>query len=105
MIIFDNINYKVYDDLKKEIKKGTKIAISAAYFSIYAYQKLKEELEKIDEFKFIYTSPTFTKENSSKDKREFYIPRISREKSLHGTEFEQKNVLIGLEEKPSLNLT
>ena len=63
MIIFDNINYKVYDDLKKEIKKGTKIAISAAYFSIYAYQKLKEELEKIDEFKFIYTSPTFTKEN------------------------------------------
>ncbi len=88
MIIFDNINYKVYDDLKKEIKKGTKIAISAAYFSIYAYQKLKEELEKIDEFKFIYTSPTFTKENSSKDKREFYIPRISREKSLHGTEFE-----------------
>ena len=61
---------------------------SAAYFSIYAYQKLKEELEKIDEFKFIYTSPTFTKENSSKDKREFYIPRISREKSLHGTEFE-----------------
>ena len=33
MIIFDNINYKVYDDLKKEIKKGTKIAISAAYFS------------------------------------------------------------------------
>ena len=34
MIIFDNINYKVYDDLKKEIKKGTKIAISAAYFSI-----------------------------------------------------------------------
>ncbi|MFZ8015037.1 hypothetical protein ACO1GV_04190 [Fusobacterium watanabei] len=64
MVIFDNINNKVYDNLKNEIKKGSKISISAAYFSIYAYQKLKEELEKIDEFKFIYTSPTFIKENS-----------------------------------------
>lgn len=80
MIIFDNINYKVYDDLKKEIKKGTKIAISAAYFSIYAYQKLKEELEKIDEFKFIYTSPTFTKKILQKIKENFIFLEYQEKK-------------------------
>ncbi|WP_406805213.1 helicase-related protein [Clostridium perfringens] len=39
---------------------------------------------------FIFTSPTFIKENVSKEQKEFYIPRLSREKSLYGTEFEVK---------------
>ena len=45
-------------------------------------------MEKIDEVKFIFTSPTFIKEKIPKEKREFYIPRLNREKSLYGTEFE-----------------
>lgn len=57
---------------------------------MYAYKELKKQLETIDEFEFIFTSPTFVKEKAEKQKREFYIPRISRETSLYGTEFEIK---------------
>ena len=32
---FDNINDKVIDDLKVSIKKGTKLSIASACFSIY----------------------------------------------------------------------
>ncbi|HHQ4143013.1 TPA: helicase-related protein [Clostridium perfringens] len=51
---------------------------------------MKSELSKVDEVNFIFTSPTFIKENVSKEQKEFYIPRLSREKSLYGTEFEVK---------------
>lgn len=47
-------------------------------------------MSKIDELRFIFTSPTFTTEKVPKEKREFYIPRLNREKSLYGTEFEIK---------------
>ena len=60
----------------------------AGGFSIYAYQELKKQLEGIDELRFIFTSPTFITEKTPKAQREFYIPRISRERSLYGTEFE-----------------
>ena len=68
MKLIDNVTSLFGDDLKANLTRTTKLKIMASYFSIYAYQKLKEELEKIDEFKFIYTSPTFTKESSQKDK-------------------------------------
>ena len=57
---------------------------------MYAYSVLKKELESVDEFRFIFTSPTFVTEKAEKQKREFYIPRLSREQSLYGTEFEIK---------------
>ena len=90
MKILDNINNTVRDDLRAEIKRGSKVYIAAACFSMYAYQELKKQLESVDEFRFIFTSPTFVKEKSEKQKREFYIPRLSRETSLYGTEFEIK---------------
>lgn len=88
--IFDNVKEIVYDDISLTISKGSKISIAAAYFSIYAYKELKKQLESIDEFRFIFTSPTFVKEKDEKQKREFYIPRLDRENSLYGTEFEIK---------------
>lgn len=88
--VFDNITELVRDDMKKSIKNGSKVSIAAACFSMYAYQQLKDELDKIDEFRFIFTSPTFIKERAEKQKREFYIPRLNRESSLYGTEFEIK---------------
>lgn len=90
MELIDNINKTLKDDLKIEIKKGSKLSIAAACFSIYAFQELKKELESIDELRFIFTSPTFITEKAKKEKREFYIPRLNREKSLYGTEFEVK---------------
>lgn len=90
MEIIDNISKTLKDDLKVEIKDGSKLSVAAACFSIYAFQELKDELKKIDEMRFIFTSPTFTTEKAKKEKREFYIPRLNRERSLYGTEFEVK---------------
>lgn len=90
MQIIDNINKTVKENLQKSICKGSKMSIAAACFSIYAYQELKKQLEGISELQFIFTSPTFVTEKTPKAQREFYIPRISRERSLYGTEFEVK---------------
>ena len=90
MELLDNVNKTLKDDLGKAIKGGSKIAIAAAFFSIYAYQELKAELEDIDELRFIFTSPTFVTEKVAKESREFYIPRLQREKGIYGTEFEIK---------------
>ena len=90
MKLIDNISQTLKDDLKVEIKKGSKVSIAAACFSIYAYRELKKQLEGIDEMRFIFTSPTFITEKAEKQKREFYIPRLNREASLYGTEFEIK---------------
>lgn len=51
--VFDNINDIVRDDMISTINKGSKISIAAACFSIYAYKELKEQLEEIDECRFI----------------------------------------------------
>ena len=90
MKIFDNVMEIVRDDMESTIKRGSKVSIAAACFSMYAYSVLKKELESVDEFRFIFTSPTFVTEKAEKQKREFYIPRLSREQSLYGTEFEIK---------------
>ncbi len=90
MELFDNVNKKLKDDLSKTIQEGSRISIAAACFSIYAFQELKKELKNIDELRFIFTSPSFTTENAPQEKREFYIPRLNRERSLYGTEFEVK---------------
>ncbi len=88
MELLDNVNRTMGDDLKETIQKESRIRIASATFSIYAFQELKKQLEGVEEFNFIFTSPTFVKEKAPKEKREFYIPQISREKSIYGTEFE-----------------
>lgn len=88
--IFDNVTETVRDDFEKTIRKGSKLSIAAVCFSIYAYEELKAHLHNIDSMRFIFTSPTFTTEKAAKSKREFYISRLSRERSLYGTEFEIK---------------
>ena len=86
----DNVNKTLSQSIKEEIKPGCKVSIAAACFSIYAYQELQDQLKNIDELRFIFTSPTFVTDKSKKEKREFYIPRLNRERSLYGTEFEVK---------------
>ena len=90
MEIIDNKSKRLRDDLSIEIKRGSKLSIASACFSIYAYEELKCELKNIDELRFIFTSPTFVAEKAKKEHREFYIPRLNRERSLYGTEFEVK---------------
>ena len=90
MDLINNTTKTLKDDLSVEIKQGSKISIAAACFSIYAFQELKTQLSQIDELRFIFTSPTFVTEKAKKERREFYIPRLTRERNLYGTEFEVK---------------
>lgn len=90
MKLFDNVNELVRDDMFNTIKQGSKVSIAASCFSIYAYKELKKQLESIESLRFIFTSPTFITEKESKEKKEFYIPKQTREKNLYGTEFEIK---------------
>lgn len=85
---FDNKTRIVKDDLVRTIQAGDRVSIAASVFSMYAYQELKNQLANIDELRFIFTSQAFTKQRPSREKREFYIPRLSREQGLFGTEFE-----------------
>jgi hypothetical protein len=49
-------------------------------------------LEKIEELNFIFTSPTFVANEVTdkirKERKEFHIPKVDRERSLYGSEFE-----------------
>ena len=90
MEIIDNKRKTLKEDLVNEIREGSIISIAAASFSIYAYDQLKEELENIDEFKFIFTSPTFIADNTKKESAEYDIFRREKEQELFGTEFEIK---------------
>ena len=90
MELIDNINRTLKEDFIKEIGKGSKLSIAASCFSIYAFEELKSQLKNIQELRFIFTSPTFVTEKANKQKREFYIPRLNRERSLYGSEFEIK---------------
>lgn len=90
MKVFNNVTDIVCDDMEETMTRGSKVSVAAACFSMYAYKELRKQLEGLEEFRFIFTSPTFVTDKVSKEKREFYIPRIGREQSLYGTEFEIK---------------
>lgn len=85
---FDNRTRILKDDLVAVLKEGGSVSIASSVFSMYAYRELREQLESIDEFRFIFTSPAFLKERHAKEQREFYIPRLDRERSVGGTDLE-----------------
>ena len=92
MELIDNITRLLGDDLKATLKPKSRLKIAASCFSMYAFEALKAELEKIDELSFIFTSPTFTASEVTdkirKERKEFHIPKLDRERSLYGSEFE-----------------
>ena len=90
MELINNVGKTLRDDLMQQMQSGSRLSIAASCFSIYAFQELKEALKDIKELRFIFTSPTFTTEKTSKQQREFYIPRLDRERTLYGSEFEVK---------------
>lgn len=88
MELIDNIHKILAEDLRTTLTTSSRMSIAASCFSIYAYQELRKELECIEELRFIFTSPTFITDKANKEQREFYIPRLNRERSLTGSEFE-----------------
>lgn len=83
--ILDNKFNFVYQELQQNIKKGSKLSIISALFSMYAYDKLKKDLNKIDNMRFIYTKPSFLKDNT-KESRQYYIDN----NSIFGNDYEIK---------------
>ena len=92
MKIIDNINTLLGDDLKASLHSRSRLKIAASCFSIYAYEALKSELAKVESLEFIFTAPTFVPNEVTdklrKERREFFIPKANRERSLYGSEFE-----------------
>lgn len=92
MELIDNINRLLGDDLKQTLRPGSRLKIAASCFSMYAFEALKAELEVIDELEFIFISPTFVANEVTdkirKERKEFHIPKLDRERSLYGSEFE-----------------
>lgn len=89
--ILDNKkNGKVYEELMANLKKGSKLAVISAYFTIYAYAELKRELSKIDKMQLIFTEPTFVKKDRELI-REYYIEHTyAKKRNIAGNEFEIK---------------
>lgn len=57
----NHANGKVGDYLKSEITPDSEISIVSAYFTIYAYEALKDNLDKIKSLKFLFGKPTFVR--------------------------------------------
>jgi hypothetical protein len=94
----NNKTEKVGDELKSDLRNGSKVRVAAALFSIYGYESLKSEFESIDELRFIFTDPTFVEtDKNNREQRLFEMHANNRKKSIGGTEFEisLKNELKG----------
>ena len=77
---FDNKTQLFKDELVREVRSRDRVAVAAATFSMYAYRELAEQLESLEDFRFIFTGPAFV--DTGKDERqqrEFYIPKLQRE--------------------------
>lgn len=86
--MIDNVSCRLVDELRASLKAGSKVSVAAATFSMYAFGELREQLQSIEQLRFLFTSPTFLKSSPKKEKKEFYIPRLNRERSLYGSDFE-----------------
>ncbi len=77
------------DALASSIDENARLSIISAYFTVFAYKELKEELSKIDEVRFLFSEPTFIKAmEDAKDPRQFELERRSRERGVGGVGLE-----------------
>jgi len=83
--MLDNKFNFVYQELTENIRKGSKLSVVSALFSMYAYDKLKKDLNKIDSMRFIYTKPSFLRDDK-KESRQYYIDN----NSIFGNDYEIK---------------
>ena len=81
-------NGTVGDELRKCIVKGSRLSVISAYFTIYAFNELHRELNKVENMRFVFTEPSFINNNEEMT-RQYYIEK-SHEKRLSGNEFEIK---------------
>jgi len=90
MEILDNVSLLFGDDLKSELGDKRQVDVAAATFSIHAFAALAAELNKLDEFRFIFTGPSFATDHATTrtQHREFIIPPAMNRRDIAGTPFE-----------------
>src|SRR6266478_7454159 len=49
----------VADFLRGKIKSGSRLSVVSAYFTIYAYEALKQHLDQIEHLDFLFGEPRF----------------------------------------------
>ncbi len=61
--------------ISEHIDEGSSLSFVSAYFTIYAYQQLRNKLEKIDNLRFLFGEPRFVSQIDPQktDKKEFQI--------------------------------
>ncbi len=82
---------KVGDFLADAIKEGSKLSIVSAYFTIYAYERLRNSLNQIDHLDFLFGEPSFLKSLDPEkiDKKAF---EMMDEKLVLSNQIQQKAV-------------
>ncbi|MDD5578869.1 MAG: SNF2-related protein [Methylobacter sp.] len=75
----------VGDFLKKHLKEHSNVFIVSAYFTLFAYQNLKENLDNIDDLRFLFGEPTFIK-SIDPDKTHFREFKIEDDNLIIATE-------------------
>ena len=78
----------IIQTLKDEVKKGSKIAVASAYFSIYAFEELKKELSRAKEFQFLYTQPTFYDHEQDQNHQYKLKKNNKNDPTFEGNDFE-----------------
>ena len=65
----------VGDFFKEKLQESSKLSIVSAYFTIYAFEALKQQLIEIDELKFLFGEPRFVSapDPDRTDKKSFKI--------------------------------
>ncbi|MCR3956233.1 MAG: helicase-related protein, partial [Gudongella sp.] len=81
-------NGRVIDEVKDKIDSSSKLSIVSAYFTIYAYEELKQELNTIRGARFLLTEATRINPKIE-TKREYYIDH-NVQKKIVGNEYEIK---------------
>ena len=90
--IWDNHHRgSIGDFLKEKILQGSDLSFVSAYFTIYAYAALKEQLDQIDHLRFLFGEPQFI-QSLDPDKTEKKAFRIENDALSLSNRLEQKRV-------------
>lgn len=84
----DNNSEIIGDILRENIEKGARISILTAYFTIYAFDKLRKELEGVEKVKFLLTNPLVIGDAPRNFKREYEVKQKESIEDISGSEWE-----------------
>ena len=92
----------VADFLKAKMRCGSRLSVVSAYFTIYAYDSLRESLDQIEHLDFLFGEPRFISslDPDKTDKKSF---KIEDEGLKLANRLEQKRVARECAEFPLLH--